>query len=37
MRAWRERAITRAAEFSWSKTAKLTKAVYEQAIRRFRK
>jgi glycosyltransferase involved in cell wall biosynthesis len=37
MRAWRERAITRAAEFSWTKTAKSTKVVYEQAIHRFRK
>jgi glycosyltransferase involved in cell wall biosynthesis len=37
MRAWRERAVHRAGEFSWTKTAKLTKAVYEQAIRRFRK
>jgi len=37
MCAWRERALTRAAEYSWTKTAHLTKAVYEQAIRRFRK
>jgi glycosyltransferase involved in cell wall biosynthesis len=36
MRAWRERAVNRAAEFSWTKTARLTKAVYDQAIRRFR-
>jgi glycosyltransferase involved in cell wall biosynthesis len=37
MRAWRERAVDRAGQFSWTKTAKLTKAVYEQAIHRFRK
>jgi glycosyltransferase involved in cell wall biosynthesis len=37
MRAWRERAVTRASQFSWTKTARLTKAVYEQAIHRFRK
>jgi alpha-1,3-rhamnosyl/mannosyltransferase len=37
MRAWRERAVMRAAKYSWTKTAHLTKAVYEQAIRRFRK
>ncbi len=37
MRAFRERAVTRSGQFSWTKTAKLTKAVYEQAIRRFRK
>jgi glycosyltransferase involved in cell wall biosynthesis len=34
---WRERAIARSAQFSWTKTAQLTKAVYEQAIQRFRK
>jgi glycosyltransferase involved in cell wall biosynthesis len=37
MRAWRERAIIRSGHFSWRGTAKLTKAVYEQAIHRFRK
>ena len=37
MHAWRERAVIRSREFSWTKTAKLTKAVYEQAIRRFSK
>jgi glycosyltransferase involved in cell wall biosynthesis len=37
MRVWRERAVTRSGQFSWTKTAKLTKAVYEQAIHRFRK
>jgi glycosyltransferase involved in cell wall biosynthesis len=35
--AWRKRAIARAAEFSWARTAQLTKRVYEEAIRRFRK
>ncbi len=37
MNAWRERAVARSTEFSWTKTAHLTKAVYEQAIQRFRK
>jgi glycosyltransferase involved in cell wall biosynthesis len=37
MRAWRQRAVTRSEHFSWTKTARLTKAVYEQAIRRVRK
>jgi glycosyltransferase involved in cell wall biosynthesis len=37
MRPWRGRAVTRSGQFSWTKTAQLTKAVYEQAIRRFRK
>jgi glycosyltransferase involved in cell wall biosynthesis len=37
MRGQRERALARAGEFSWTKTAKLTRAVYEHAIRRFRK
>ena len=37
MRAVREKALARAAEFSWTKTAKLTRAVYEQAVERFRK
>jgi len=32
----RKRALARAAEFSWSKTAKLTRKVYEQAVKRFR-
>jgi glycosyltransferase involved in cell wall biosynthesis len=36
-RAWRNRALKRAAQFSWTKTAQLTKAVYDQAIQRFRK
>jgi len=33
----RQRALARAAEFSWAKTAKLTKEVYEHAAERFRK
>jgi glycosyltransferase involved in cell wall biosynthesis len=33
----RERARIRAAEFSWTKTAKLTREVYEHAVERFRK
>jgi glycosyltransferase involved in cell wall biosynthesis len=37
MRGLRERAQARAGEFSWTRTARLTKAVYEQAIQRFRK
>jgi glycosyltransferase involved in cell wall biosynthesis len=37
MRGLRERALARAGEFSWTKTARLTKAVYEHAIQRFRK
>ena len=32
---WREKALTRAAEFTWTRTAKLTREVYEQALRRF--
>jgi len=37
VRGLRERALARAGEFSWIKTARLTKAVYEHAIQRFRK
>jgi glycosyltransferase involved in cell wall biosynthesis len=33
----REKAIARAAEFSWTKTAKLTREVYGQAAERFRR
>jgi alpha-1,3-rhamnosyl/mannosyltransferase len=33
----RERALARAAEFSWTKTAKLTREVYGHAAERFRK
>lgn len=33
----RTRALARASEFSWNKTASLTREVYEQAIQRFRK
>jgi glycosyltransferase involved in cell wall biosynthesis len=36
-REYRERALLRAGEFSWTKTARLTRAVYECAIQRFRK
>lgn len=34
-RPWRERALRRAADFSWSHTARATYAVYEEACRRF--
>jgi glycosyltransferase involved in cell wall biosynthesis len=34
-RPWRERALRRAADFSWSRTARLTHEVYEEAWRRF--
>ncbi len=37
MRDLREKALLRAGDFSWTKTARLTRAVYEHAIRRFRK
>jgi glycosyltransferase involved in cell wall biosynthesis len=33
----RGQALTRAAEFSWTKTAKLTREIYEHAAKRFRK
>jgi len=33
----REKALLRAGEFSWTKTARLTRTVYEHAIQRFRK
>ena len=33
----RDKALLRAGEFSWTKTARLTKSVYEHAIQRFRK
>jgi glycosyltransferase involved in cell wall biosynthesis len=36
LRDLRQRALARAAEFSWSKTATLTREVYEQAAKRFR-
>jgi len=36
-RTFREKAIARAAQFSWSKTAKLTREVYAQAAGLFRK
>jgi alpha-1,3-rhamnosyl/mannosyltransferase len=34
-RPWRERALRRAADFSWSHTARLTHEVYGEATRRF--
>jgi glycosyltransferase involved in cell wall biosynthesis len=37
LRMMRERALARAAEFSWTKTAKLTREVYGHAAERFRK
>lgn len=37
MRSQRERALARAGEFSWTKTARLTRAVYDHAVKRFRK
>jgi glycosyltransferase involved in cell wall biosynthesis len=37
IRVFREKALTRAAEFSWIKTAKLTREVYGHAVKRFRK
>ncbi len=37
MRGVRGRALARAGEFSWTKTATLTKAVYDHALQRFRK
>jgi glycosyltransferase involved in cell wall biosynthesis len=33
---WRERGLRRAAEFSWERTARETREVYAEAIRRFR-
>jgi glycosyltransferase involved in cell wall biosynthesis len=33
---WRERARQRAGEFSWDRTARLTREVYDEALRRFR-
>jgi len=37
MRAIREKALLKAGEFSWTETAKRTRAVYDQAAERFRK
>ncbi len=37
IREMRVRALARAGEFSWTKTARLTKSVYEHAAERFRK
>jgi glycosyltransferase involved in cell wall biosynthesis len=33
--AWQERARARAREFSWARTARLTREAYAEAIRRF--
>jgi hypothetical protein len=33
----REKALARAGDFSWTKTAQVTRGVYEQAVQRFRK
>jgi glycosyltransferase involved in cell wall biosynthesis len=33
---WRQRALRRAADYSWSRTAHLTREVYTEALRRFR-
>jgi len=35
-RPWREKALARAGEFSWGKTARLTREVYGQAAKSFR-
>lgn len=37
IRALREKALARAGEFSWTKTARLTREVYGHAVARFRK
>ncbi len=37
VQAMREKSLHRASEFSWTKTATLTREVYGQAVRRFRK
>jgi glycosyltransferase involved in cell wall biosynthesis len=37
LRVIQERALVRAAEFSWTKTARLTREVYGHAVERFRK
>ena len=37
MQSIRDRALRRAGEFSWTKTAQLTRSVYEHAVQRFRK
>jgi glycosyltransferase involved in cell wall biosynthesis len=33
--AWRDRGLARAAQFSWRRTARETREVYAEAIRRF--
>ncbi|HTR34614.1 MAG TPA: glycosyltransferase family 1 protein [Bryobacteraceae bacterium] len=37
LRSLRDQAVARAAEFSWDRTAKLTRTVYDHAVERFRK
>jgi glycosyltransferase involved in cell wall biosynthesis len=37
VRQFRARAVLRAGEFSWTKTARLTRAVYDRALEQFRK
>jgi glycosyltransferase involved in cell wall biosynthesis len=37
VRGWRERGLKRAAQFSWTRTAELTREVYVEAQRRFRR
>jgi glycosyltransferase involved in cell wall biosynthesis len=32
---WRERGLARAAGYSWERTARLTREVYEEAVRRY--
>ena len=36
IRILKEKALARAGEFSWNKTARLTREVYGQAVKRFR-
>ncbi len=35
LESWRRRSLERAAAFSWTRTARITREVYEEAIRRF--
>ncbi len=37
VRSWRENGLRRAAQFSWTRTAELTREVYAEAQRRFRR
>jgi alpha-1,3-rhamnosyl/mannosyltransferase len=36
LQEWRSRALARAREFSWTRTARLTREVYREAVSRFR-